>query len=146
MLGLSHGGQLVVGHDLDADLRPCQFRHVLLAEEVHGELACSRHITSCHMDGDIVAAGPGIYRSDLMSAWCFATTLDVAAIRQRIVEVERELPEELAKLADGVDTVVRPDVGLGVAVVIVVGADAGVLAELTGRLAGACLAEEATRR
>ncbi len=80
-----------------------------------------------------------------MSAWCFATTLGVATLRGLVVRVEQEIPAHLASAVEAVDTIIRPDLALGVTVVVVLGSDADILAAITSRLAGASFAEEATR-
>lgn len=142
LLDLTHGGQLVVGHDDNADIRPCQFRHVLLAEDVHGELACSRHIADCQLGGDIVSVGPGIYRTGDALAWCFASSLALADVRRAVETVEAGLHPALAAEAAMINTVLRPDPCLGVTVVVVFGGATDVVSDLAGRLAGECLAAE----
>lgn len=142
LLGLRHGGQLVVGRDDNADVRPCQLRHVLLAEEVHGELACRRHITSYRLYGGVVGAGPGMYRMKDVLARCFATNLDHTAVRNVIAQTADDLSSPLATASSDVKTVMRPDECLGVTVVVVVGTASDVVSDVTGRLAGGCLVDE----
>ena len=142
LLDLTHGGQLVVGHDDNADIRPCQFRHVLLAEDVHGELACSRHITHCRLGGDVVNVGPGVYRTGDALAWCFATSLGLAEVQGVVERIDDGLHPALAEEASKVNTVIRPDPCLGVTVVVVFGGAPDVVSDLAGRLAGECLATE----
>lgn len=144
-LGLPGGSHLVVAGDADADLRPCQFRHVLLAEDVHGETACSRHISSCQIEGELRMVGPGLYQSHLTPLWCFVTTLGLDLIRQMLAELETELCPERSSAAAKVGVVIKPDSSLGVGVVTMRGANDELVTDLVSRLAGKCLASEVQR-
>ena len=142
VLGLRNGGQLEVSRHPSADISPCQMRHVLVAEHVHGELACIRHIGSWHFDGDIAEAGPAVYRSVSHAVVSFATPLDGSTVERLADQVD------FGGLSTDIDLVIKPDSCLGVTVVVAmptVDADAQAATDLAAvieRVAGACLAEE----
>lgn len=142
VLGLRNGGQLEVSRHPSADISPCQLRHVIVAEHVHGELACIRHVDSWQFDGDIVEAGPAVYRSVSHAEASLATSLDGSTVERLVGQID------VTGLSPDIDLVIKPDSCLGVTVVVVTpsldaGAEAATdLATVIERLAGACLAEE----
>ena len=90
----------------------------------------------------VVGAGPGVYRSSDASLWCFATTLDHEAVHQVVVSVDAD--PALAAKTSAIDTVIKPDPCLGTTVVVVFGGAPEQLNDVVGRIAGGCLAIEAS--